>query len=68
MFQQALLARALREGEAAPNPHMPPPGRRLADASPSQSSGEQAMLKHAGVQMPNSDLLHHEHFSTPNLT
>ena len=41
---------------AAPNPHMPLPGRRLADASPSRSSGEQAMLKNAGVQMQGSDL------------
>jgi len=31
---------------------MPLPGRRLADASPSRSSGEQALLKHAGVQNP----------------
>jgi len=36
-----LLAGALREGEAAPNPHMPLPDRRLADA----------LLKHAGVQI-----------------
>jgi len=62
MFQQALLARALREGEAAPNPHRPPPGRRLADASPSRNSGGQGLLKHAGVQMRKSDLLHYEHF------
>jgi len=34
----------------------------------SRSSGEQALLKHAGAQMQESDLLHHEHFSTPNLS
>jgi len=40
MFQQARFTGVLHEGEAASNPHMLLPGRRLADAQ----------LKHAGVK------------------